>query len=277
MNSVDQLAAGALVRARPWDVVGAVLGVAMVLWGFLGWFGTVGDSAGGSSGFYSGTGAAGIGLVLAASALTLNQVLAGRAHEATAPPVAALLAGAAGIIILGGMIAKPDSATVQAGSVAGLLTAIGQAVALVMGWLRGSGKSVNAAKVRALRAQQAAADYAASTAYPSYGQPPYPQARSSQPSYPQASYPRAYGQPAGPPPYGQVPAGQSPYGQAPAGQPAYGQAPYGQPPYGQPSYGQAPAGAPPYGQVPPGQPGYGQVPPGQPPASKPGQWPQSPR
>src|SRR5919199_700944 len=134
MNSLDQLAAGALVRARPWDVVGAAFGVPMVLWGFLGWFGTVGDSAGGTSGFYSGTGAAGIALVLAASALTANQVLA----------------GAAAVIVLGGMIAKPDSATVQAGSVAGLLTATAQAIALVFGWLRGSNKSVRADPVRAL-------------------------------------------------------------------------------------------------------------------------------
>jgi hypothetical protein len=268
MNSLDQLAAGALVRARPWDVAGAVLGVAMVLWGFLGWFGTVGDSSGGSSGFYSGTGAAAIGLVLAASALTVNQLLAGRAHEAAAPPVSALLAGAASIIILGGMIAKPDSATVQAGAVAGLLTAIAQAVALMMGWLRGSGKSVNAANVRALHAQQAAADYAASTAYPNYGPPPYPQPRYPQPGYPQPSYPQPYGQsPYGQPPYGQAPYGQPPYGQAPYGQPTYGQPPYGQAPYGQQASGQRP-----YGQAPSGQP-----PSGQPSASQSGQWPQSPR
>jgi hypothetical protein len=268
MTSLDQFAAGALVRARPWDVVGAVLGVPMVLWGFLGWFGTVGDSSGGTSGFYSGTGAAGIGLVLAASALTVNQLLAGRAHDAAAPPVSALLAGAAAIIVLGGMIAKPDSATVQAGSVAGLLTATGQAVALVMGWLRGSDKSVKAARVRALHAQQAAADYAASTAYPGYGQPPYP--------------PPRYPQPFGPPPYGQAPAGQPPYGQPygqsqPYGQPPYRQAPYGQPPYGQPPYGQQPYGQPPYGQSVPGQPPAGQPPAGQPPAGQSGQWPQSPR
>src|ERR1700712_1649498 len=146
MNSIDQLAAGALVRARPWDVVGAALGAPMVLWGFLGWFGTVGDSGGGTSGFYSGTGAAGIARVLAASALTLNQVLAGRAHQAETPPVAAMLAGAAAVIVLGGMIAKPDSATVQAGSLAGLLTAAGQAVALVFGWLRGSDKAGRAGR-----------------------------------------------------------------------------------------------------------------------------------
>ncbi|MDQ1722601.1 MAG: hypothetical protein QOI26_2335 [Pseudonocardiales bacterium] len=56
---------------------------------------------------------------------------------------------------------------------AGLLTAAGQAVALVIGWLRGSDKSVRAERVRALQAQQAAADYAAAgPGYPGYGQPP---------------------------------------------------------------------------------------------------------
>ena len=204
MDSLDQLAAGALVRARPWDVVGAAFGAPMVLWGFLGWFGTVGDPGGGTPGFYAGTGAAGIALVLAASAMTLNQILAGRPHQAAAPPVAALLAGAAAVIVLGGMIAKPDSATVQAGSVAGLLTAAGQAGALMVGWLRGSDKTVRADRVRALNAEQAAADLAAQRAagYPLYGQPP--------------------------------PHGQRPYGQQPYGQPPYGQQPYGQQPYGQP-------------------------------------------
>ena len=96
MSSLDQLAAGALVRARPWDVAGAAFGAPMVLWGFLGWFGTVGDSGGGMSGFYSGTGAAGIGLVLAASAATVHLLLAGRPHRAEAPPVGALLAGGRG-------------------------------------------------------------------------------------------------------------------------------------------------------------------------------------
>ena len=50
MSQLDQLPAGAVVRARPWDVVGAALAAPMVLWGFLGWFGTVGDSGGGTSG-----------------------------------------------------------------------------------------------------------------------------------------------------------------------------------------------------------------------------------
>src|SRR6476646_9214485 len=103
MSQLEQVAAGALIRARPWDVVGAGLAAPMVLWGFLGWFGTVGDSAGGQPGFFSGTGAAGIGLVLAAAALTLNQSLEGRPHQRTSPPVAVFLAGAGSIIVLGGM------------------------------------------------------------------------------------------------------------------------------------------------------------------------------
>src|SRR3712207_6614457 len=155
MSARDPLAAGSLVRARPWDVAGAALAAPVVLWCFLGSFGTVGDSAGGTPGFYSGAGAAGIALVLAAASLTVIQVLAGRAHQAESPPVAAMLAGAAAVIVLGGMIAKADSATVQAGSVAGLLTAAAQAIVLVFGWLRGSNKSVRAERVRALQAQQA--------------------------------------------------------------------------------------------------------------------------
>src|SRR3954470_19089932 len=98
MSSLDQLAAGALVRARPWDVVGAAFGAPMVLWGFLGWFGTVGDSGGGCSGFYSGTGAAGIGRVPAGSAVPQHQLLAGRTPQAEPAPVAALLAAGAAII-----------------------------------------------------------------------------------------------------------------------------------------------------------------------------------
>lgn len=250
MSQLDQLAAGALVRARPWDAIGAGLAAPMVLWGFLGWFGTVGDSGGGQPGFYAGTGAAGIGLVLAAAALTLNQLLEGRPHQRTGPPVAVLLAGAASIIVLGGMIAKPDSSTIQAGSVAGLLTALSQAGVLVLGWLRGSEKSLKAANVRALHAQQAAADQAAAgqqhrpagypaAGYPAagYPQPPaprypqpfYPQGGPQQGGYQQGQYPAQY------PPVG-YPAAQYPPGGYPAAQ-------YPQP--GQYPYPQAPAGPPP--------------------------------
>ena len=172
MSQLDQLPAGAVVRARPWDVIGAGLAAPMVLWGFLGWFGTVGDSGGGMPGFYSGTGAAGIGLVLAAAALTANQLLAGRPHEKASPPVSVFLAAAAAIVILGGMVAKPDSATIQAGSVAGLLTALTQGLVLTRGWLQGSQKSVKAANVRALNERQAAADLAAAASQPGRGWPP---------------------------------------------------------------------------------------------------------
>ncbi|HEX4727602.1 MAG TPA: hypothetical protein VH298_07380 [Jatrophihabitans sp.] len=173
MSQLEQVAAGALIRARPWDLTGVGLAAPMVIWGFLGWFGTVGDSAGGLPGFFSGAGAAGIGLVLAAAAVALNQSLAGRPHQPTSPPVAAMLAGAGALVVLGGMIAKPDSATIQAGSVLGLLTALGQAGALVIGWLRGSEKSLKAANVRAAQAQQAAADQAALYGIGQYGAPPY--------------------------------------------------------------------------------------------------------
>src|ERR1700709_1044966 len=118
MSQLDQLAAGAIVRARPWDAVGVALAAPMVVWGFLGWFGTVGDSGGGQPGFFAGTGAAGIGLVLAASALTLSHVLAGGPCSRTSPPAPVFLAGVAAIIVLGGLIAKPDSTTIQAGAVA---------------------------------------------------------------------------------------------------------------------------------------------------------------
>lgn len=234
MSQLEQLPAGAVVRARPWDVGGAGLAAPMVLWGFLGWFGTVGDSSGGASGFFSGTGAAGIGLVFAAAAITINQVLAGRAHDRTSPPLPALLAAAAVIIIVGGMIAKPDSSTIQAGSVAGLLTAMTQAGVLVVGWLKGSQKAVKAANVRAVDAQQTAADLATAAHYGSpylgygngYGQPypprpsyapatgaPYPPAQ-SQP-YPQAQnpYPAGPSQPY-PPGQNQPYPGQYPYPQA---------------------------------------------------------------
>jgi hypothetical protein len=139
MSQLEQVAAGALIRARPWDLTGVGLAAPMVLWGFLGWFGTVGDSAGGQPGFFS----------------------------------AAMLAGAGALIVLGGMIAKPDSTTIQAGSVLGLLTALGQAGALVIGWLRGSEKSLKAANVRAAQAQQAAADQAALYGVGPYGATPY--------------------------------------------------------------------------------------------------------
>ena len=259
--SLDQLAAGALVRARPWDVVGAALGAPMIVWGFLGWFGTVGDSGGGVPGFYSGTGAAGIALVLAAAALTLHQLLEGRAHTSTSPPVAAFLAGAATVIVLGGMIAKPDSATIGAGSVAGLLTALTQIGVLVMGWLRGSDKTVRAAHVRAVQAQQAVADQAAVAAlqvaqrYPvpgfspaGYGQPGNRQPQYGQPSNVQPQYGQPY-------PGGFTPAG----GGYPPQQ--------GYPQQGYPQQGYPPQSIPPQNPGPPPnwQPGANYPPPQGPP------------
>jgi hypothetical protein len=246
MRQFEQVAAGALVRARPWDLTGAGLAAPMVIWGFLGWFGTVGDSAGGQPGFFSGTGAAGIGLVLAAAAVAVNQSLAGRPHEPTSPPVAAMLSGAGALVILGGMIAKPDSATIQAGSVAGLLTALAQAGALVMGWLRGSEKSLKAANVRAAQAQQAAADQAAQYGAAPYGGqyvtgpygPTYQPVRTypapPAPRYPAPQYPSGgpVQHPAGPawssyPPVQQYPAGPGQYpGQPPSWPQATGQYPY---------------------------------------------------
>jgi hypothetical protein len=210
MSQLEQVAAGALIRARPWDLTGIGLAAPMVIWGFLGWFGTVGDSAGGQPGFFSGTGAAGIGLVLAAATIALNQSLAGRPHEPTSPPVAAMLAGAAALLILGGMIAKPDSTTIQAGSVAGLLTALSQAGALTIGWLRGSEKSLKAANVRAAQAQQAAADQAAQYGTGSYGTGQYGpayQPNRSYPAPPAPRYPAAQYPPGGPGQYGQHPGG----------------------------------------------------------------------
>ncbi|HJQ03616.1 MAG TPA: hypothetical protein VJ851_18625 [Jatrophihabitans sp.] len=266
MSQLEEMAAGTLIRARPWDVIGAGLAVPMVLWGFLGWFGTVGDAAGGQPGFFSGTGASGIGLVLAAAAIALNQLLEGRPHQRTSPPIAALLAGAASVVVLGGMIAKPDSATIQAGSVAGLLTALSQVGALLLGWLRGSEKSLKAANVRAVQAQQAAADLAAAQlssspyqgypppyraagygGYPQAPPPHYPAAQYPPSPYPTASYPSAqYPLSSYPPPgqqYPSQPAGQYPY--------PYNQIPTAQyPPAHYP--GQPPPGPP--GQRPPGQP-----------------------
>jgi hypothetical protein len=286
MSQLDQLPAGAVVRARPWDVIGAGLAAPMVLWGFLGWFGTVGDSGGGMPGFYSGTGAAGIALVLAAAALTANQLLAGRPHERASPPVPVFLAAAAAIVILGGMVAKPDSATIQAGSVAGLLTALSQGLVLIRGWLQGSQKSVKAANVRALNDRQAAADLAALAGQPGRGWPPggyqpagyqpagyqpagyqpagyqpagyggwpattggYPQSSGNYPqssSYPPAGYPTAGGYPPPAPRYPQFPAQSYPPGQPPNPGQSY--------PPGQPRY---PAGPPPGypGGPPPGHPG----------------------
>jgi len=244
MSQLEQMAAGTLIRARPWDVIGAGLAVPMVLWGFLGWFGTVGDAAGGQPGFFSGTGAAGIGLVLAAAAVALNQSLAGRPHQRTSPPVAALLAGAASVVVLGGMIAKPDSATIQAGSVAGLLTALSQLGALLLGWLSGSEKSVKEANVRAVQAQQAAADLAAAH----YGSSPYQPYQPYQPAGPggYGGYPQA------PPP--RYPAAQYPPAPYPAGpypaQPPVGQYPY---PYNQIPTAQYPPSQYPAGPYPPGQ------------------------
>lgn len=192
----------------------------MVLWGFLGWFGTVGDSGGGVSGFFSGAGATGIGLVFAATAVSAHQILLGRAHTRTSPPLSAFLSAAGVIVILGGLIAKPDSSTIQAGAVAGLLTALVQAGSLTIGWLAGSEKSVKAANIRAIDAQQAAADQAAANPYLGYGN-----------GYPPARYPHGYGQPQ-------------------YGAPQYGQPQYGGPQYGQP-YGQN--HPPVQGQYPPGQ------------------------
>jgi hypothetical protein len=239
MSQLDQLAAGAIVRARPWDAVGVALAAPMVVWGFLGWFGTVGDSGGGQPGFFAGTGAAGIGLVLAASALTLSHVLAGRPYDRTSPPAPVFLAGVAAIIVLGGLIAKPDSTTIQAGAVAGLLTALSQCTVLVLGWLRGSEKTLKAANVRALQAQQDAADQAAQGGYrPDYPQPQYPNAQYPLSQYPNGQYPNA-----------QYPSGAAAPAAYPQGYPqqGYPQAPPPQYPQAQYPY---PQGTNPTGQYP---------------------------
>jgi hypothetical protein len=80
------------------------------------------------------------------------------------------------------MVAKPDSSTILAGSVLALLTAISQAVVLVIGWLKGSAKSVRASRLQAWHDEQAAADQAAAARGtqqtsqhgfgPPYGYPP---------------------------------------------------------------------------------------------------------
>lgn len=263
MSQLDQLPAAAVMRTRPWDVIGAGLAAPMVLWGFLGWFGTAGDSGGGMPGFYAGAGAAGIGLVLAAAGLTVNQLLAGRPHERASPPAAVLLAAAAAIVILGGMVAKPDSATIQAGSVAGLLTAVSQGVVLTRGWLQGSQKSVKAANVRALNERQAAADLAASASsgYPPGGYPAGPAGYGGQPGWPATSgYPAGYPPPT--PRYPQVPTPTYPAGR-PAGPPPGFPGNY--PPRPQSGY---PPGPPPSG--------YPAGPPGGYPAGPPSGYPAGP-
>jgi hypothetical protein len=264
LDRLDQLAGAALVKARPWDVIGAALGGPMLLWGFFGWFGTVGDTGGGVPGFFGGTGAAGISLVLAASALTLNLVLAGKAHTNSAPPVAVLLAGSAAIVILGGLVAKPDSSTIGAGAVAGLLTAISQAAILTIGWVKGSGKAVKAARVAALVAQQDAADLAGAgrAARPQYGPGGYPQTQYPSVQYPSVQYPSVQ-YPSVQYPQGQYSQGQYPQAQYPPSQYPRAEYPQGENPqqqYPPPSYGQqqyppdprSPGGYPP--QYPP--PGY---------------------
>jgi hypothetical protein len=215
-DRLERLAGGTLFRARPWDVTGAALGIPMIVWGFLSWFGVVGDAGGGVPGFFSGTGAAGIGLVLAASAVAINQILAGRAYTAGAPSAQILLSTAGAVIVLGGMIAKPDSATIQVGAVAGVFTAIAQAGALTVAWVRGSDKTVKSANVRILNAQQAAADQMAQIAAAQRAVPVPPP---------------VWGAPGPPPQYGQQ-SQQAPYGQSPS--PPQQQPPYLPPPYPQP-------------------------------------------
>ncbi|UQX87850.1 hypothetical protein M6D93_16305 [Jatrophihabitans telluris] len=238
---LQELAAAGLLKARPWDVIGVALAAPMLVWGLLGWFGTVGDSGGGVPGFSTGAGAVGIGLVLVAAALTLNQVVSGRAHTSSAPPVAVLISGIAVLLILGGMLAKQDSATIESGSVAGLLTAITQCAVLVVGWVKGSRKVVNAARVAELQARQQTADELAArrgqpNAFPQ-GPPPagypltgtYPPPNYPPPNYPPPNYP--------PPNYAPptYPRGTYPQGAVP---PAYPQNAYPQnayPPNGTPS------------------------------------------
>jgi hypothetical protein len=241
----DQLAGAALVKARPWDVIGAALGVPMLLWGLLGWFGTVGDASGGTAGFFSGTGAAGIALVLAAAALTAHQVLSGRAHTNIAPPVAVLLAGAAAVMILGGLLAKPDSTTIEAGAIAGLLTALSQGATLTVGWIKGSGKAVRAARMAAWTADQQAADVAAAAraaqpavaipgqqGYPPPGFYGYPGPVAQPSRYPQQQgyplpqgYPQQQGYPPPPPAAGSYPPPPPAGGSYPPPPPAAGSYP----------------------------------------------------
>jgi hypothetical protein len=242
----DQLAGAALVKARPWDVIGAALGAPMIVWGLLGWFSTVGDSAGGVPGFFSGTGAAGIALVLAASASSLNQILAGRPHDSSAPPISVFLAAAGVILVLGGMLAKPQNITISAGAVAGLLTALSQVASLTIGWVKGSGKAVKASRVAALRAQQEAADRAAAGPRGA-GIPPYGQAMPAMPGMPQSgfggrpgSYPGQQYPPSSYPPSSYPPTPYQPSPYPPNSYPAaqYPQQQYPQQPYPPSSYPQ---------------------------------------
>ncbi|MCW2539323.1 MAG: hypothetical protein JWN95_1048 [Frankiales bacterium] len=222
-DRLADFAAAGLAKARPWDLVGIAVAGLMIVWGLLGWFGSVGDSGAGIPGFYSGTGAAAIGLVLAAAGTTLAQVLAGRPHVAVAPPVSVFLAGAAVIVIVGGMVAKPASTTIGAGVVAGLLTALTQVVTLTIGWLQGSGKSVRAANLQAYEANQRAADEAARHQPPPGRYPPGG-------SYGPGGFP--WGQPP-PGQFGGQPGGQ--FGGQPGGQ--FGGQPGGQ-------FGSQPGGPP---------------------------------
>jgi hypothetical protein len=231
--------------APVFDLIGIVLGVLSIVWGFLDWYGSSGNFT--YKGFAT-TGAGAIGLsVLAAAAAAF--ALLDREAKGTVVPAAASVAAV--LVTAGLLVGKPSGEDAKVGLILQLITALLQAVMFVLGWLQAKGKimqhPVNAP-------YPGPAWGGAPYSYPTHAadlpsqplpfMPPYPGGGGypPRPQYQQPYPPAAYPQPTSPP--------------APSHQPERQQAP-SEPPYpsGQPesrtSY------PPPSGeQSPPGQAGY---------------------
>ncbi len=230
--------------APVFDLIGIVLGVLSIVWGFLDWYGSSGSFT--YKGFAT-TGAGAIGLsVLAAAAAAF--ALLDREARGTIVPAAASVAAV--LVTAGLLVGKPSGEDAKVGLILELVTALFQAVMFVLGWLQAKGKIMQ----HPVNAPYPAPPWAAAPYnYPAHAAdlpsqplpfvPPYPGAGGYPPRPPYQPYPPAvYPQPTSPP--------------APSHQPEQQQTP-NEPPYppGQPDI-RSSYPPPPGEQTPPDQPGY---------------------
>lgn len=219
---------GSLALASLVAPIVGVLGLLMVIWGYLDWWGSQ------YYGYTIGGGAAGIAISLVAAAIVAAPLLGRKPDGENLSRLYLTAAGAslgAALMVLGAWLVKPDGAHTGVGMILALVTALVQLAVLVVGALHAGG-SMSLPSVGGRKPQQQSGPYGA------YGQPPqgYVQPPAGSTRFPQGGYDQ--------PPQGghrDPPSGQQPsYGGPPSGQqPSYGQPPtqagYGQGGYGHPS------------------------------------------
>jgi hypothetical protein len=182
------------------DLIGILLGVLSIVWGFLDWYGSSGGSF-----IYKGfatTGAGAVGLSVLAAASAALRLMDRAASRSTVPTAAAL----AGLLVTAGLlIGKPSGEQAKMGLILQLITALLQTVVFALGWLQARGTLGRApGNVPPHQASRWAAPPPAPSTYQARAAdlpsqplpyvPPYPGAggyppRQPYPSYPSPGYP----------------------------------------------------------------------------------------